>query len=194
MLLIDKSSRTVRVDLHLPATGPATVQRLLAPSAYSRTGVTLNGQRLGPDGTWVGTRSTETITAGARGYVLTVPRRSAALVGVRIAPRVTATSAPASDRPAPREGPAPGARSPGTDGRGRATGPPARPARLTRVAHEVSSGTGACSNCVIRRSSSTRASTSPAVSRSTRSVPNSSTLNDASAVPYAMACRSTRLA
>ena len=95
VLLIDKSNRTVRVDLHLPATGPATVERLLAPSASSTTGETLAGQRLGPDGTWVGTRITETITAGAHGYVLTVPRRSAALVGVRIAPRVTATSAPA---------------------------------------------------------------------------------------------------
>jgi hypothetical protein len=95
VLLIDKSNRPVRVDLHLPATGPATVQRLLAPSASSTTGETLDGQRLGPDGTWVGTRLTQTITAGARGYLLTVPRRSAALVGVRIAPRVSATSTPA---------------------------------------------------------------------------------------------------
>ena len=95
VLVIDKSNRTVRVDLHLPATGPATVQRLLAPSASSTAGETLDGQRLGPDGTWIGTRLTQTITAGARGYMLTVPRRSAALVGVRIAPRVTATSAPA---------------------------------------------------------------------------------------------------
>ena len=94
VLVIDKSNRTVRVDLHLPATGPATVQRLLAPSASSTTGETLDGQRLGPDGTWIGTRLTQSINAGAHGYVLTVPRRSAALVGVRIAP-VTATSAPA---------------------------------------------------------------------------------------------------
>ena len=192
VLLIDKSNRTVRVDLHLPATGPATVERLLAPSASSTTGETLAGQRLGPDGTWVGTRIAETITAGAHGYVLTVPRRSAALVGVRIAPRVTRDiRAGTYDRPAPREGPAPGDRSPGTDSRGRATGPPGRPARLTRVAQDVSSGVGECSNCVMRRSSSTRASTSPAVSRSTRSVPNSSTLNDASAVPYAIASRTT---
>ena len=94
VLLIDKSNRTVRFDLHLPATGPATVQRLLAPSASSTTGETLDGQRLGPDGTWIGTRLTETITPGAHGgYVLTVPRRSAALVGVRIAPRATAVPA-----------------------------------------------------------------------------------------------------
>ena len=62
VLVIDKSNRTVRVDLHLPATGPATVQRLLAPSASSTAGETLDGQRLGPDGTWIGTRLTETIT------------------------------------------------------------------------------------------------------------------------------------
>jgi hypothetical protein len=92
VLVIDKSNRTVRVDLHLPATGPATVQQLLAPSASSTTGETLDGQRLGPDGTWIGKRLTQTITAGASGYLLTVPRRSAALVGVRI---VAATSAPA---------------------------------------------------------------------------------------------------
>ena len=59
--------------------------------------------------------------------------------------------------------------------------------------HDASSGAGECSNCVIRRSSSTRASISPAVSRSTRSVPNSSTLYDASAVPYAIAWRTHRL-
>ena len=103
VLLIDKSNRTVRFDLRLPATDPATLQRLLAPSASSTTGETLDGQRLGPDGTWVGTRLTETITRGAHGgYALTVPRRSAALVGVRIAPRVNATAVPAPGRAAGR--------------------------------------------------------------------------------------------
>ena len=94
VLVLDKSNRTVRVDLRLPATGPATVQRLLAPSASATTGETLDGQRLGPDGTWVGARQTETITRSASGYVLTVPRRSAALVGVRITS--AATVAPAT--------------------------------------------------------------------------------------------------
>jgi Glycosyl hydrolase family 79 C-terminal beta domain len=99
VLVLDKSNRTVRVDLHLPATGPGTVQRLLAPSASSTAGETLDGQRLGPDGTWIGTRRTETITRGDHGYVLTVPQRSAALVAVRIGPAATAapaaTTAPA---------------------------------------------------------------------------------------------------
>ena len=40
---------------------------------------------------------------------------------------------------------------------------------------------------VIRCSSATRSETSSALSRATRSVPNSSTLYDASAVPYAIA-------
>jgi len=92
VLVIDKSDRTVRVNLHLPGTGPATVQRLLAPSASSTTGETLDGQRLGPHGTWIGTRVTQTITRGAHGYMLTVPRRSAALVGVRVAPRAEAVA------------------------------------------------------------------------------------------------------
>jgi hypothetical protein len=98
VLLIDKSNRTVRVALHLPATGPATVQRLLAPSASSTTGETLDGQRLGPDGTWIGTRLTQTITRGAHGYMLTLPRRSEALVGVRIGPAVTGELVPRTDR------------------------------------------------------------------------------------------------
>ena len=91
VLLIDKSSRAVRVNLHLPATAPASVQRLLAPSPYSRWGVTLNGQHLTYLGHWGGTPRTEHVTAGARGgYTLLVPRHSAAMVTVRIsAPRTT---------------------------------------------------------------------------------------------------------
>ena len=46
VLLIDKGRRTVRVELHLPTSAPAGVQRLLAPSPYSRYGVTLAGQQL----------------------------------------------------------------------------------------------------------------------------------------------------
>jgi hypothetical protein len=86
VLLIDKSNRAVRVRLHLPATAPATVQRLLAPSAYSRSGVTLAGQHLNHAAHWTGTRYTETLHRSAGGYALTVPRRSAALISVRLAP------------------------------------------------------------------------------------------------------------
>ena len=83
VLVIDKSGRSVRVDLRLPASGPATVQRLLAPAARSRSQVTLDGQELGPDGRWTGTPRTGTIARSRRGYELTVPRLSAALVAVR---------------------------------------------------------------------------------------------------------------
>jgi hypothetical protein len=82
VLLIDKGSRTVRVDLHLPAIAPASVQRLLAPSPYSRSGVTLDGQRLNYAARWIGAKHTKTVNAGTRGYVVVVPRRSAALLSV----------------------------------------------------------------------------------------------------------------
>jgi Glycosyl hydrolase family 79 C-terminal beta domain len=86
VLLIDKGGRSVQVDLHLPTTAPATVQRLLAPSAYSRSEVTLDGQHLNAAADWVGTPRTETVTPGPRGgYMVTLPERSAALVGVSIA-------------------------------------------------------------------------------------------------------------
>jgi hypothetical protein len=84
VLLIDKGNRNLQVDLHVPGTGPATVQRLLAPSANSTSGETLDGQRIGPDGTWLGTRQVTTIFASRHGYVVTIPRRSEALVGVRL--------------------------------------------------------------------------------------------------------------
>ena len=82
VLLIDKSRRSAHVRLELPASGTANVQRLLAPSANSLTGITLNGQRLGSDGRWHGRPATETITSAPNGYELTVPRLSAALVSV----------------------------------------------------------------------------------------------------------------
>jgi hypothetical protein len=85
VLLIDKGSRAVRVDLRLPTNATGTVQRLLAPSAYSRSGVTLDGQQLNYAGDWTGTPRSETIVPSPRGaYELTVPRRSAALLSVRL--------------------------------------------------------------------------------------------------------------
>ncbi len=94
VLLINKGNRNVRVALALPATGPAQVQRLLATSAASRWGVTLNGQRLGPNGAWQGHAATETIAPGPHGYALVVPRVSAALMDLALQP------APDAPRPA----------------------------------------------------------------------------------------------
>jgi hypothetical protein len=87
VLLIDKGSRTVRVDLRLPASATGTVQRLLAPSPYSRSGVTLDGQQLGYAGDWTGTPRAERVAPGVSGgYELMLPRRSAALISVSLVP------------------------------------------------------------------------------------------------------------
>ncbi len=84
VLVIDKGTRAAAVDLRLPATGAATVERLLAPSPGARSGVTLAGQRLGRDGAWRGRRRVETIAPGPHGYELTMPAASAALVSVHV--------------------------------------------------------------------------------------------------------------
>ncbi len=82
VLLIDESRKSVRVDVRLPAAGHATVQRLLAPSVSARSGVTLAGQRLSRDGSWLGSPSEPKIAPARRGYWLTVRRESAALLTV----------------------------------------------------------------------------------------------------------------
>jgi hypothetical protein len=86
VLLIDKGPKSLRVRLNLPATGPATVQRLLAPLASSRSGVTLGGQWLDQDGEWRGKPVRETVTRRAHRYLVALPRFSAALVTLQIAP------------------------------------------------------------------------------------------------------------
>jgi hypothetical protein len=88
VVVLDKGTHTVRLRLRLPATRPATVQSLLAPSVSSRTGVTLAGQHLGADGRWYGQRHVQTILPSHRGYELVVPQHSAALLEVRLNPRV----------------------------------------------------------------------------------------------------------
>lgn len=83
VLLINKGSRSVRVRLLLPAVEPATVQRLIAPSASAQEGMTLGGRRLGAAGQWVG-RSLATTIAPADGrYTVDVPAASAALLAVK---------------------------------------------------------------------------------------------------------------
>jgi hypothetical protein len=90
VLLIDKGRHAVQVRLRLPTSAPASIQRLLAPSPYSRSGVTLNGQQLNYAARWTGTQRTRTIFAGTRGYAVVVPEHSAALLSVAIhTPRKT---------------------------------------------------------------------------------------------------------
>jgi hypothetical protein len=86
VLLIDKGSRRVRVTVALPTTGPAAVERLLAPSPRAQSGVTLGGRWLDRGGRWQGRASHELVSRSRRGYVLTIPRYSAALVSVPSVP------------------------------------------------------------------------------------------------------------
>ncbi len=86
VLLIDKSVRAVRVSLRLPGVGAATVQRLLAPAVNSRSGVTLAGQTLSRMGRWLGRRISQPLQPQTDGYQIALPRFSAALLSVRLAP------------------------------------------------------------------------------------------------------------
>lgn len=92
VLVIDKGARSANVSLTLPALGSATVQRLLAPSVRATRGVTLAGQQLGANGLWRRRPVIDAIPRGPRGYTLTVPRYSAAVLTVRL--RLTALGGP----------------------------------------------------------------------------------------------------
>jgi hypothetical protein len=86
VVLIDKGSHPIRVQMRLPAWGPDTVERLLAPSVSSRSGVTLAGQRLDAAARWEGRRASDTLTPGGHGYEPTIPAGSAALLSVHLRP------------------------------------------------------------------------------------------------------------
>lgn len=84
VLLIDAGRRPIRARLVLPSRGPATIERLLAPSLRSTSGVTLDGQWLGPSGRWQGTPAPGTARLTRRGYLVPMARFSAALVTARL--------------------------------------------------------------------------------------------------------------
>jgi hypothetical protein len=86
VLLIDKSRRPERASLRLPARGSADVQRLLAPSATARSGVTLGGRALGADARWQGLPEHQTVVPRGGVYRVTVRGMSAALITVRVSP------------------------------------------------------------------------------------------------------------
>jgi hypothetical protein len=97
VLLEDKSGRAERVSLRLPAEGAATAQRLIAPSAAARTGVTLDGRALDRNGHWQGVTRTQTVRPRSRGadaYAISLRPMSAALVSVRVAPGTLGVHAP----------------------------------------------------------------------------------------------------
>ena len=84
VLLINKGPQRLHVSLQLPATAPATIERLLAPSPSARQGVTLGGQRLDHDARWTGPRVIEVLRRAHRRYAVVLPRYSAALLSVAI--------------------------------------------------------------------------------------------------------------
>jgi hypothetical protein len=96
VLVINKGGKSALVNLHLPTSRRAFVQRLLAPSASSTSGVTLAGQQLNQQAFWQGNghpgvspepyETPETLSpTGDGSYVLRVRGESAALVTVPVA-------------------------------------------------------------------------------------------------------------
>ena len=86
VLMINKGRRSALIKLHLPTSSPAFVQRLLAPSASSTSGVTLEGQHLNHQAEWQGKVTLETLRPARNGsYVLRVRGESAALLAVPVA-------------------------------------------------------------------------------------------------------------
>jgi hypothetical protein len=86
VLVINKGAKSTTVHLHLPAAGPGSVQRLPAPSAYSKSGVTLDGQSLSDQVIWHGRPQTQTVTPSRGRYALAARDQSAALPTVHVAP------------------------------------------------------------------------------------------------------------
>lgn len=66
-----------------PATGPAQLGRLWAPSVTSTAGITLAGRSIGPDARWHGLSNTRTVDKRAGAYRVLVPGYSAALLTLR---------------------------------------------------------------------------------------------------------------
>lgn len=83
VLLINKGARAANVQVRIPGTAPASVQRLTAPSQASKLGETLNGQTLSAAGTWRGSATHEVSIPGPGGYAVRLPAASAALLLVR---------------------------------------------------------------------------------------------------------------
>ncbi|MEO6858651.1 MAG: hypothetical protein ABI323_08705 [Solirubrobacteraceae bacterium] len=87
ILAVDKGHHPVRLLLRLAGHASATVERLRAAHPSSRFDVTLAGQRLSPRGTWTGLRRSQIVRRTRRGYVVDIPRFSAALINIPPAPR-----------------------------------------------------------------------------------------------------------
>jgi hypothetical protein len=86
VLLTNDGPTPLRVALRLPATGPGSVQRLLARSPSATSGVTLDGQQLDGQVHWHGRPTAETVTPSSGRYLVMVPRQSAAMLTVHAEP------------------------------------------------------------------------------------------------------------
>jgi hypothetical protein len=85
VVLINDDTRHARsVNVRIPSgSGPATLERLQAPSVEAQSGVTLGGQSFGPQtdtGQLAGTPSTTSVTPVAGDYAVRLPGASAAML------------------------------------------------------------------------------------------------------------------
>jgi hypothetical protein len=87
VLINDSLKQTRWVLIRPPAEGPrAELERLEAPSAYARTGVTLGGESFGPrtvTGRLPGPTHLTVVRPSAGGYLVRLPAASAALLTIR---------------------------------------------------------------------------------------------------------------
>ncbi|HYB27233.1 MAG TPA: glycosyl hydrolase family 79 C-terminal domain-containing protein [Solirubrobacteraceae bacterium] len=105
VLLINKGPGWARITLHLPSSHPGFVERLLAPSASSTSGVTLEGQHLNHQAMWQGKPKVQVIRPSRDGsYVLWVRGESAALLTVPVAPGTLNSPGEHAAGPAPTFG------------------------------------------------------------------------------------------
>jgi hypothetical protein len=85
VLINDSLSRpeTVAIRIHAGHGGPATLERLRAPSVHATSGATLGGQSFGREtttGMLAGKSAVSTITPSVAGYAVTLPPASAAML------------------------------------------------------------------------------------------------------------------
>ncbi len=153
VLLIDEGLKAADVHLRLPAQGPARVERLLAPSVSSSTGVTLAGQSLGAGGAWHGRLVVSTAVPEPGGYRVTLRPMSAALISVLWHGPGANRAQPAAGRnqSRPPRVRARDASHPGLAGR--------RPLRL--FSHASASSSPSSASSTSRRSTRTAASRAP---------------------------------
>ncbi len=84
VLLLNKGARDMRVRVRLARGRVALVQRLRAPNVTSTSGVTFGHQYLTGLATWAGRARTQRVARSSKGFLISVPRYSAALMTVHL--------------------------------------------------------------------------------------------------------------